>query len=382
MRSAVSSSRVGAVTLAISVPGSTSVAVGDEVARTRSPPAPHTISITAAATGSPATTPARRAPNVADADAGRAGTVAVDVTSIAAGEVLGDRRRGRAPRRRRGRARRRSVDGACRGERVEHEHRRSPASRSVKRSGRRMARRTDTAPTASRRDVEVGQPSIVAASGSRCDDGTRDSRFAPCAAATTAAATVSMFVPSQRPARRWRRSSAGRVRSRRALRPRSPATPRRGSRRRGATSPRGLHRIRVGSISGIRRPARSCSRSGSTRSGSSQARSRPTRVPATTDSVRLFDASRLAPCTPVQVTSPTAKNPGSAVTPVEVGRDAAAGVVRGRRDRDPIDRRVDADLAARRGDRRETARRTARPCAWRRGTRGRRRRPAPRPSAG
>ena len=42
------------------------------------------------------------------------------------------------------------------------------------------------------------------------------------------------------------------------------------------------------------------------RSGSSQARSRPRRVPATIPSVRLFDASRLAPCTPVRDTSPTA----------------------------------------------------------------------------
>ena len=53
MRSAVSSRRVGAVTRATSVPGDHAVAVGDEVVERRTPPSPHTASITAAATGEP-----------------------------------------------------------------------------------------------------------------------------------------------------------------------------------------------------------------------------------------------------------------------------------------------------------------------------------------
>ena len=90
------------------------------------------------------------------------------------------------------------------------------------------------------------------------------------------------------------------------------------------------------------------------RSGSSQARSRPTRVPATTPSVRLFDASRLAPCTPVHGDLADGVEPGaSSVRPSRSATHAAAGVVRGGRDRDPVAGRVDAGRAARRGDRRE-----------------------------
>ena len=87
---------------------------------------------------------------------------------------------------------------------------------------------------------------------------------------------------------------------------------RRGPRRRGATSPRGSSaRWRASTTA----PPAASAASGSTRSGSSHARSRPSRVPATTLSVRLLDASRLAPCTPVHATSPTAYSPASAVVP-------------------------------------------------------------------
>ena len=57
------------------------------------------------------------------------------------------------------------------------------------------------------------------------------------------------------------------------------------------------------------------------------------RVPSTKHSLRLLEASRLAPCRPVQAHSPTANSPGSDRAPVEVGRDPAHHVVGGGGDR-------------------------------------------------
>ena len=42
---------------------------------------------------------------------------------------------------------------------------------------------------------------------------------------------------------------------------------------------------------------------------------RPQDAPKTSPSSRLFDASRLAPCRPLDVTSPAAHKPGSVVRP-------------------------------------------------------------------
>ena len=65
------------------------------------------------------------------------------------------------------------------------------------------------------------------------------------------------------------------------------------------------------------------------------------RAPNTMPSSSEFDARRLAPCTPVQATSPTAHSPGSALRPVEVGDHAARQVVGGRGDRQPVHRGVE-----------------------------------------
>ena len=69
------------------------------------------------------------------------------------------------------------------------------------------------------------------------------------------------------------------------------------------------------------------------------------RAPRTKHSLRLLEASRLAPWRPVQAHSPTASRPGSELRPVEVGGDAAHHVVRGGRDRDGLGGRVEAGLA-------------------------------------
>ena len=79
VRSAVRSRRVGAVTRAISVPGSTTDPSATSCSNWLAVD-PHTISITAAATGRPAITPCARAPNVAVLTRS-SGIVATDVTS-------------------------------------------------------------------------------------------------------------------------------------------------------------------------------------------------------------------------------------------------------------------------------------------------------------
>ncbi len=76
--------------------------------------------------------------------------------------------------------------------------------------------------------------------------------------------------------------------------------------------------------------------------GRSASSARPIRSAKTRPSSREFDASRLAPCTPVQATSPQAYRPGTLGAAIEVGADPAAGVVAGGRDRDQVDRRVEA----------------------------------------
>ena len=71
------------------------------------------------------------------------------------------------------------------------------------------------------------------------------------------------------------------------------------------------------------------------------------RAPHTpTASSSEFEARRLAPCTPVEATSPAAHKPGERGAAVGVGRDAAHVVVRGRRDRDQLARRIDAGARA------------------------------------
>ena len=85
-----------------------------------------------------------------------------------------------------------------------------------------------------------------------------------------------------------------------------------------------------------------------------------------------LDASRLAPCTPVQDTSPHAYRPVERGPAVQVGLDAAAGVVLGGGHRQRLGGRVEAQLAAAR--RRSTgtgARGTRGRGAGRRGRRGR-----------
>ena len=90
-------------------------------------------------------------------------------------------------------------------------------------------------------------------------------------------------------------------------------------------------------------------------SGSSSARS-AARRPNTKHSDSEFDASRLAPCRPVQAHSPTAYRPGDAGAAVEVGHDPAHHVVAGGGDRDELGGRVEPGLAQRGDDVREARR--------------------------
>ena len=82
----------------------------------------------------------------------------------------------------------------------------------------------------------------------------------------------------------------------------------------------------------------------------------PGPAPNTSPSSSELLASRLAPWTPVQATSPAANSPGTEVRPVEVGLDAAHHVVRGRADRNRIARQVEPGGAAGLGDRAGSAR--------------------------
>ena len=112
-------------------------------------------------------------------------------------------------------------------------------------------------------------------------------------------------------------------------------------------------------------------------STSRRCRSSPTRAPKTSASSSELLASRLAPCTPVDATSPQAHRPGSVVRPQRVHGDAAHVVVRRRRHRHQLDARVDARRAGRSRRRSGSA-----PGSARRPRRGRRGRPGGRRRAG
>ena len=71
-----------------------------------------------------------------------------------------------------------------------------------------------------------------------------------------------------------------------------------------------------------------------------------TRAAKTTASRSEFEASRLAPCAPVEAVSPQAQRPSSVVRPPASVRSAAHVVVLGRRDRDRLVDRIDAGIAA------------------------------------
>ena len=70
------------------------------------------------------------------------------------------------------------------------------------------------------------------------------------------------------------------------------------------------------------------------------------RAPKTSPSSSELLASRLAPWTPVQATSPAANSRGTEVRAPLVGVDAAHHVVRRRTDRNPIARQVETDAAS------------------------------------
>ena len=61
-----------------------------------------------------------------------------------------------------------------------------------------------------------------------------------------------------------------------------------------------------------------------------------TRAPNTTASSSELEASRLAPCAPVEATSPQAHSPSTVLRPCASVSDAAHVVVRCRRDRDRL----------------------------------------------
>ena len=106
-------------------------------------------------------------------------------------------------------------------------------------------------------------------------------------------------------------------------------------------------------------------------------RSSPRRraAPKTSPSSSELLASRLAPWTPVPATSPAAYRPGIVRPPLQVGRDAAHHVVRGRSHGDEVPRDVDAETQAGRVDPGEAA------CARGSGSRCRRSRlTGPRPA--
>ncbi len=77
------------------------------------------------------------------------------------------------------------------------------------------------------------------------------------------------------------------------------------------------------------------------------------RAPKTMPSRSELEASRLAPCTPVQATSPTAHRPGQGRGSPQVGDHPAREVVGRRRDRQPVVLGVEPDGGQRGGDGRE-----------------------------
>ena len=376
VRSAVSSSRVGAVDRGRRrVPGVDALAVGDEVARSRSPSGPHTVSITAAATGRPATTP-----SAAGAERRRccAGRPARWPSTSRRCRRRGPRRSpcGRARRRRRGRARRRSSGAGCR----------RPSGWNVHTSASARASPTGTPATRATDAVDVEARRRDGAATRRAGSGWSVRRWQPRlsvragAAATTADADRQQVRRLPRCARAVHRRRGSCRRRRRARSPPRRARPSVGAaRRRGATSSSGRRRGARPS-STPRRPRRRAR--GSTRVGEL-----PREVAA--DPRAGDDALGQAVATPAgwrrarRCTRPRRRRTARASRCGRRGRRGRRRTRSARRERPGCGRgRVDADLAARRGDRREARRRSARPCASRRGRRGRRRRPAPRPCAG
>ena len=116
-------------------------------------------------------------------------------------------------------------------------------------------------------------------------------------------------------------------------------------------APDGLAGLAASAARSRRRRRRRRSRAAGRRAPASAARR-----PKTKHSLSEFDASRLAPCRPVQAHSPTAYRRSTPVAPVEVGDDPAHHVVAGGRDRDALRHRVQAGLAQRADDVREAAR--------------------------
>ena len=68
------------------------------------------------------------------------------------------------------------------------------------------------------------------------------------------------------------------------------------------------------------------------------------RAPKTMPSSSEFEASRFAPCTPVQAASPAAQRPGSAVAPSRSVSTPPRQVVGGRRDRQPVPAGIEPGL--------------------------------------
>ena len=121
--------------------------------------------------------------------------------------------------------------------------------------------------------------------------------------------------------------------------------------RRGGTWPRPGRGGTPGPHPGRRR-RRAAGRRPGARGGTRPSRS-PARRPVIRASVSELEASRLAPCTPVRGGLPDGVQPGDRGPPVQVGPDAAAGVVRPGRDRHRLGHRVDAAGPAQRGHRGE-----------------------------
>ena len=355
MRSAVSSERVGAVTRADVVARRHAVAVGDEVLDVGRGVAAHGVD-RSGGDGEPGDDAVAAAAERADAAlVGRHGGDRRDVD--AAHEVLGD---GHPHERRDGvgvEAGREQAAARVVGERVERRH--QPMPHGDRRRRRPTSRWRRQLVAGSGKSVRRWQPRLSVRA---------------VAAATTAAATVSTFVASQ--AARFggvadvdlagdgvSTSSAAAERARRP-----------GRRRRGATSRRGRRCGQAGSRSAAGRS----SRTGSTRAGHLPGEVAP-EAGAGDDALGEAVGGQ-----PVGAVHARARDLADGVETGQRGRavesagHAAAREVGGRRDRDAVAGRIDADLAARLGDRREARRRSARPGWWRRGRRGRRRHPAPR----
>ena len=92
------------------------------------------------------------------------------------------------------------------------------------------------------------------------------------------------------------------------------------------------------------------------RAGGSCSARRAARAPNTKHSLSEFEASRLAPCSPVQEHSPIASRPGRLERASRSVGDPAHHVVRCRRDRDQLAPRVQARLLQRGDDGREQSR--------------------------